>query len=88
MALLQIDLNPHSGISCSISVGQSTTEKRRSITMKKAYFACGCSWGAQYYFDKCKGVKSTVVGYMGEFLDSPTYEQVKKAPPGTSRQPM
>ena len=56
--------------------------------MKKAYFACGCFWGAQYYFDKCKGVKSTVVGYMGEFLDSPTYEQVKKAPPGTSRQPM
>ena len=50
--------------------------------MKKAYFACGCFWGAQYYFDKCKGVKSTVVGYMGGSLDSPTYEQVKKGTTG------
>ena len=45
--------------------------------MKKAYFACGCFWGAQYYFDKCKGVKETVVGYMGGSLKNPSYEQVK-----------
>lgn len=50
--------------------------------MKKAYFACGCFWGAQYYFNKCKGVVSTVVGYMGGTVDSPSYQQVKKGDTG------
>ena len=50
--------------------------------MKKAYFACGCFWGAQYYFDKLQGVKSTTVGYMGGKLDNPKYTDVKKGTTG------
>lgn len=50
--------------------------------ISKAYFACGCFWGAQYYFDKLKGVKSTVVGYMGGKLENPTYKEVKKGNTG------
>ncbi|OHT01978.1 bifunctional methionine sulfoxide reductase [Tritrichomonas foetus] len=50
--------------------------------MMKAYFACGCFWGAQYYFEKAKGVKSTTVGYMGGHLNNPTYSDVKKGTTG------
>jgi methionine-S-sulfoxide reductase len=44
--------------------------------MAKAYLACGCFWGAQYYLDKLNGVKKTIVGYMGGKTDSPSYEAV------------
>ena len=43
---------------------------------KKAYFAGGCFWGVEYYFQKQKGVKSVISGYMGGFVDNPTYEIV------------
>lgn len=36
----------------------------------------GCFWGVQDIFDKVKGVKETVVGYMGGKTKSPTYEDV------------
>jgi len=41
-----------------------------------AYFACGCFWGTEYYFSKCKGVKKCTVGYMGGSVEKPTYQQV------------
>ncbi len=41
-----------------------------------AYFAGGCFWGTQYYFEKAKGVIDTKVGYMGGHTNNPTYEQV------------
>lgn len=44
--------------------------------LKTAYFAGGCFWGTQYYFEKAKGVVDTKVGYMGGHTDHPTYEQV------------
>jgi methionine-S-sulfoxide reductase len=47
-----------------------------------AYFACGCFWGAQYYFAKFEGISHTAVGYMGGHIDSPTYAQVKKGDTG------
>ncbi len=43
---------------------------------EKAYFAAGCFWGVQYYFDQVPGVVSTVVGYTGGHTDSPSYEDV------------
>lgn len=44
--------------------------------ISKAYFASGCFWGTQYYFNKLSGVISTNVGYMGGDVEAPTYEQV------------
>lgn len=41
-----------------------------------AYFAGGCFWGVEYWFEKVPGVIDVVSGYMGGTTSSPTYEQV------------
>lgn len=42
----------------------------------KAIFAAGCFWGVQYYFQKAKGVLSSVVGYSGGSTKNPSYKEV------------
>lgn len=44
--------------------------------MNYAYFASGCFWGTEYFFENFKGVKSAVSGYMGGHIDNPSYEMV------------
>jgi peptide-methionine (S)-S-oxide reductase len=39
-------------------------------------FGLGCFWGSQEIFDQVKGVKETVVGYMGGEKKNPKYEDV------------
>ena len=49
------------------------------VTTKKlqlATFAAGCFWGVEDAFQKIKGIKSTVVGYTGGWLNNPTYRDV------------
>ncbi|MGL4852035.1 MAG: peptide-methionine (S)-S-oxide reductase MsrA [Phocaeicola sp.] len=43
---------------------------------KKVYFASGCFWGTEYYFQKLEGVVSTTVGFMGGHLENPSYKEV------------
>ena len=50
--------------------------------MAKAYFSAGCFWGVEYYFKRLKGVKKTVVGFMGGELQNPSYKQVKTGTTG------
>ena len=48
----------------------------QEVKTEKAYFAGGCFWGVEYYFQQEKGVKSTHVGYMGGEKEHPTYEEI------------
>ncbi len=52
------------------------------MDIKKAYFAGGCFWGVEYYFDKRQGVISAVSGYMGGSLENPAYQDVKTGKTG------
>jgi len=46
------------------------------MNIKSAYFAGGCFWGVEYYFEKLKGVQSAISGYMGGHLENPTYKDI------------
>ena len=48
----------------------------------QAYFAGGCFWGVEYYFEQRDGVISTVSGYMGGGLENPSYYDVSKGNTG------
>lgn len=43
---------------------------------KTIYFAGGCFWGVQAYFQRIQGVISTRVGYANGSTENPTYEDV------------
>ena len=44
--------------------------------MKTIYFAGGCFWGTQRFFDQFPGILSTRVGYANGPTENPTYQQV------------
>lgn len=44
---------------------------------EQAIFACGCFWGAQYQFERIKGVLHSTVGYIGGEKENPSYQEVK-----------
>jgi peptide methionine sulfoxide reductase msrA/msrB len=58
----------------SISLNFIPSEKEQQL--QNAYFAGGCFWGIEYFFQNTKGVKSTRVGYMGGHKTNPTYKEV------------
>ncbi len=43
---------------------------------EEAYFAGGCFWGIEHYFQKGPGVIDAVSGYMQGDTENPTYEEV------------
>ena len=46
------------------------------MAIRKAYFAGGCFWGVEFYFEKLEGVITAISGYMGGHIQNPTYEMV------------
>jgi peptide methionine sulfoxide reductase msrA/msrB len=46
------------------------------MSYRKIYFAGGCFWGGEHFFKGVDGVLSTMPGYAGGTVDSPSYEQV------------
>jgi peptide methionine sulfoxide reductase msrA/msrB len=47
-----------------------------------AYFAGGCFWGVEYWFEKVDGVISAESGYMGGDVDNPEYKHVSSGSTG------
>jgi peptide methionine sulfoxide reductase msrA/msrB len=64
--------------SISLAFVPDTGSSRRA----KAYFAGGCFWGVEYFFDHKKGIVSAVSGYMGGKKENPTYEEVSTGKTG------
>ncbi len=46
------------------------------MKIKKAYFAGGCFWGVEYYFNKEDGVLDALSGFMGGHTLNPTYQDI------------
>jgi len=61
---------------CVNSISLNFVPDEQASAADTAYFAGGCFWGVEYYFEKEKGVISTQVGYMGGHTENPTYQQV------------
>lgn len=56
--------------------GQPMPAESKPADLQTAYFAAGCFWGVEHYFQKGPGVIDAVSGYMQGKTDKPTYEQV------------
>lgn len=56
--------------------GQALPPESRPVQMQTAYFAGGCFWGTEDFFQQVPGVTDVVSGYQGGHVANPTYEQV------------
>lgn len=66
----------------STSFVQAQEAVMKDDGLQKATFAGGCFWCMQPFFDRVKGVKSTLVGYTAGQTKNPTYEQVSSGETG------
>jgi methionine-S-sulfoxide reductase len=55
---------------------QSAGAPGTDVSSETAYFAGGCFWGIEHYFQQGPGVIDAVAGYMQGHVDRPTYKQV------------
>ena len=61
---------------CVNSISLNFVPQEGSHKTKTAYFAGGCFWGVEFYFEKLKGVVLATSGYMGGTQQNPTYQDV------------
>jgi len=50
--------------------------------IKTAFFAGGCFWGVEYFFERKDGVISAISGYMGGSMKNPSYRDVTSGKTG------
>jgi peptide methionine sulfoxide reductase msrA/msrB len=63
-------------------VNSVSLDFQERVTEAKAYYAGGCFWGVEYYFQKLDGVISSSVGFMGGDLENPGYYEVVRGKTG------
>lgn len=56
--------------------GTTLPPESQPVATEVAYFAGGCFWGLEHYFQQGPGVIDAQAGYMQGHVDHPTYEQV------------
>jgi peptide methionine sulfoxide reductase msrA/msrB len=56
--------------------GEDVPAESRPVATETAYFAGGCFWGIEHYFQKGPGVIDAASGYMQGKVEKPTYKQV------------
>lgn len=56
--------------------GTELPEGARPVQTETAYFAGGCFWGVEHYFQKGDGVIDVVSGYMNGETKDPTYRDI------------
>lgn len=61
---------------CVNSISMRFVPESEAAATREAYFAGGCFWGVEYFFEKTAGVVSAVSGYMGGTVANPSYRQV------------
>jgi len=61
---------------CVNSISLNFVSSEEGVNTQTAYFAGGCFWGMEYFFQNEEGVISTRVGYMGGHKQNPTYHKV------------
>ena len=69
--------------SCKDSAKSKSTETKKenetimdSKNVREIYFAGGCFWGTEHFFQQIRGVVGTEVGYANGNTENPTYEEV------------
>lgn len=60
--------------SAEIKKDNETTMDNKNV--KEVYFAGGCFWGTEHFFQQVRGVVGTEVGYANGKTQNPTYEEV------------
>ena len=56
--------------------GSALAPESSPLPLQTAYFAGGCFWGVEHWFQECPGVADVSSGYMNGTSDNPTYEEV------------
>lgn len=56
--------------------GAELPPESRPARLQTAYFAGGCFWGVEHYFEKGPGVLDAVSGYMQGSVENPSYREV------------
>jgi peptide methionine sulfoxide reductase msrA/msrB len=69
-------ITPKSTRHCVNSVSLDFKSIANDEKYKKAYFASGCFWGVEYWFQKAEGVFDADSGYMGGHTINPTYRDI------------
>jgi peptide methionine sulfoxide reductase msrA/msrB len=69
-------LTPKSRRHCVNSVSLDFQSIDNNSQYKKAYFASGCFWGTEYWFQKTEGVFNADSGYMGGHTVNPKYREI------------
>ena len=51
-------------------------QKMNNTSENEIYFAGGCFWGTEHFFQQVRGVTNTVVGYANGTIEKPSYKEV------------